>query len=111
MSEKAFVEEQISSNKVVVFSKSYCPYCKKAKAALFGIIPESSVIVIELDHRGDGDAIQDALLGITGRRSVPQVFIGGKFFGGGDETAEAAANGSLSQALNAQEGQSVTYEL
>lgn len=102
MSMKAFVEEQISSNKVVVFSKSYCPYCKKAKAALFGIISEKDVLIIELDQREDGNAIQDALLEVTGRRSVPQVFIGGKFFGGGDETAEAAGNGSLSKALTSE---------
>ena len=34
-------------------------------------------ICLQLDQRGDGDAIQDALLEVTGRRSVPQVFIGG----------------------------------
>lgn len=64
-----FVKLQVSSNKVVVFSKSYCPYCKKAKAAIkdAGL---SEFYVIELDERDDGDAIQDALLKITGARSV-----------------------------------------
>ena len=28
MSAKAFVQEQITSSKVVIFSKSYCPFCK-----------------------------------------------------------------------------------
>ena len=30
------VQERISSNKVMIFSKSGCPYCKKAKAAVEG---------------------------------------------------------------------------
>jgi hypothetical protein len=40
----------------------------------------------QLDQRDDGDAIQAALAEITGGRSVPRVFIGGKFIGGGDDT-------------------------
>ena len=64
-----FVQLQVSSNKVIVFSKSYCPFCKKTKAALKdeGL---SDFTVIELDERDDGDAIQDALLKVTGARSV-----------------------------------------
>jgi glutaredoxin 3 len=34
MSVKSFVDSAIAKYKVVGFSKSYCPYCKKAKAAL-----------------------------------------------------------------------------
>jgi len=29
-----FIETALAADKVVVFSKSYCPYCKKAKDAL-----------------------------------------------------------------------------
>ncbi len=32
----------------------------------------------------DGDDVQDALMDVTGRRTVPQVFIGSKFVGGCD---------------------------
>lgn len=69
MSKAEFVELKVSSNKVVVFSKTYCPYCKKAKAALAeaGL---NDYLLIELDERDDGDAIQDALLAKTGGRSV-----------------------------------------
>jgi hypothetical protein len=41
---------------------------------------------VQLDQRDDGDAIQAALGEITGGKSVPRVFIGGKFIGGGDDT-------------------------
>ena len=66
---KAFVELQVKDNKVVVFSKTYCPYCKKAKEALSSTGLKDYAL-IELDQREDGDEIQDILLGITGGRSV-----------------------------------------
>eukprot|EP00955_Chlamydomonas_euryale_P059055 357274-Chlamydomonas_euryale.AAC.22 len=43
-----FVQEAITQNKVVVFSKSYCPYCTKAKRALNGVIKPSDYLVIEV---------------------------------------------------------------
>ena len=69
MSKKAYVELQIKENKVAVFSKSYCPYCKKAKEALSSTGLKDYALV-ELDERDDGDEIQDILKGITGGRSV-----------------------------------------
>lgn len=40
-------------------------------------------MVVELDQRSDGGAIQAALENLTGQRTVPNVFIGGKSIGGG----------------------------
>ena len=34
MSAKQIVEDAIAGNKIVIFSKSYCPYCKRAKNLL-----------------------------------------------------------------------------
>lgn len=45
--------------------------------------------------------IQDALGDLTGARSVPRVFIGGKFIGGGDDTVRKADSGELKQLLTA----------
>lgn len=69
MSKADYVNLQVSGNKVVVFSKTYCPYCKKAKEALSNV-GLKDYLLIELDEREDGDEIQDALKGITGARSV-----------------------------------------
>lgn len=66
---KAYVELQIKENKVVVFSKTYCPYCKKTKETLSSTGLKDYTL-IELDQRDDGDEIQDILKGITGARSV-----------------------------------------
>jgi len=88
-----FVDEQIAAHKVMMFSKTYCPFCTKAKKALTsaGVTFE----VIELEHRKDMDAIQDVLKRMTGARSVPRVFINGKCIGGGDETAALQKKGKL----------------
>jgi glutaredoxin 3 len=63
-----------------VFSKSYCPYCTDTKN-LFSRL-NVPVKVHELDRMPDGSAIQSALLGMTGQRTVPNVFINGKHLGG-----------------------------
>lgn len=45
--------------------------------------------------------MQDALLKVTGGRSVPRVFVDGKFIGGGDDTAAMARDGRLKEMLTA----------
>lgn len=59
------VEAKIAATPVVVYSKSYCPYCTKTKALLKEI--GASFDVIELDQVDDGDAQQSALEAITGK--------------------------------------------
>ncbi|KAG9450700.1 hypothetical protein H6P81_010665 [Aristolochia fimbriata] len=96
--EEAFVRKTISSHEIVMFSKSYCPYCRRAKA----VFKEMNKIphVIELDQRDDGMDIQDALGVVVGRRTVPQVFINGKHVGGSDDTVEAYQSGELAKLLS-----------
>eukprot|EP00752_Nemacystus_decipiens_P012123 g10748.t1 len=83
----------VDKHGVVVYSKSYCPFCVKAKKALDTI--GAKYEVIELDKVEDGSAIQDALQSITGQRSVPNVFIGGTSIGGGDDTVRLQKSGEL----------------
>ncbi|KAJ0089500.1 hypothetical protein Patl1_14176 [Pistacia atlantica] len=54
---------------------------------------------ISLLLTADGSNIQDALLEIVGRRTVPQVFINGKHIGGSDDTVEAYESGKLAKLL------------
>ncbi|GAO48347.1 hypothetical protein G7K_2520-t1 [Saitoella complicata NRRL Y-17804] len=77
---KTLVEKLVKENAVVVFSKSYCPFCTKAKNLL---VNKYAVFrAIELDLRDDGAAIQDYLKEKTNQSTVPNVFIGGKQVGG-----------------------------
>jgi len=97
---KAEMDELIKSKPVLVISKSYCPFCKKAKQVLakYKIDPEKFE-VIEIDNRKDMDEIQAYMKKLTGASSVPRVFIGGRCIGGGDETAGAHKAGKLEALL------------
>ncbi|CAN6848774.1 hypothetical protein Bca4012_048260 [Brassica carinata] len=95
--EAEFVKKTISSHKIVIFSKSYCPYCRRAKS-VFGELDQVPHVV-ELDEREDGWNVQSALGEIVGRRTVPQVFINGKHIGGSDDTVEAHESGELAKLL------------
>ena len=94
-SAKEVVDAAIRGNRVMVFSKSYCPYCTKGKNALASVLPKDKFVVMEIEDRPDCAALQDYLLSITGGRSVPRVFIDGTFIGGGDDTAALASSGKL----------------
>ncbi len=52
------------------------------------------------DSMDNGSAIQDALASLTGRHTVPNVFIGGKSIGGGDDTEALDRAGRLSTKLS-----------
>ncbi|KND04306.1 glutaredoxin [Spizellomyces punctatus DAOM BR117] len=87
------VEDALSENKVVVFSKTYCPYCTKAKRLLDFLNVEYESF--ELDERLDGQAIQNYLKEKTRQRTVPNIFINGQHLGGSDKLHEAHASGKL----------------
>ncbi|PKU69083.1 glutaredoxin-C8 [Dendrobium catenatum] len=94
---EAFVKKTVAAHNIVIFSKSYCPYCRRAKAVFSEL--KKAPYVVELDQRDDGGEIQDALSTIVGRRTVPQVFINGKHLGGSDDTVEAYESGKLAKIL------------
>ena len=87
---------------VVVFSKPYCPYCRKALEALSleGLSAESDkLLVVDLSKHSNTQEIQSTLQSMTGRRTVPNIFVGGKSIGGGDETLSFQQSGELSTML------------
>jgi len=92
-----FAKAEIASNDVVVFSKSYCPYCSSTKELFKSMNIDAKVI--ELNEMDDGNAIQAALLDITGQRTVPNVFIKGNHLGGNDDTQAAARSGKLKKMM------------
>ena len=89
----------IERNKVVIFSKSYCPYCQRTKKLFDDMHVEYKAF--ELDEMSEGGDIQRLLLNKTRQRTVPNVFVSGQHIGGNDDTARAAANGRLAELLAA----------
>ena len=62
------VKDLIKSDTVVIFSKSYCPYCRLAKEVFDNL--KQKFTAIELDQRDDCDEIQAILGEITGAKTV-----------------------------------------
>jgi len=90
------IQELIHKYPVMVFSKSYCPYSKKAKSILLKYKLEKNYHVLELDQLPSKvDDYQDELGKLTGARTVPRVFIAGKCIGGGDDTSALEKRGEL----------------
>ncbi|WOL10065.1 monothiol glutaredoxin-S6 [Canna indica] len=70
--------------------KSSCP-CEISSIKLYSLRAkrvfselQEKPFVVELDLRDDGGEIQDVLLDLVGRRTVPQVFINSQHIGGSD---------------------------
>jgi glutaredoxin len=81
------VQKVVESNKVVVFAKTYCPYCKKAKKLLESLGVE--FVAIELDELGElGKTVQESLEEMTNQSTVPSVFANQEHLGGSDDLAK-----------------------
>lgn len=66
--EAHFVKHTVENNEVVIFSKTYCPYCRTAKS-IFGELGVP-IKVLELDRMEDGAMVQDILGEMTKARTV-----------------------------------------
>ncbi|CAG7853928.1 SubName: Full=Probable GRX1-glutaredoxin {ECO:0000313/EMBL:CCA67126.1} [Serendipita indica DSM 11827] len=96
------VDSTIDENFVTVFSKSWCPYCRRAKNLLNSLeLPEGKNIqVLELDLRDDGSQIQSYLARKTGQTTVPNIFINREHIGGSDDLVDLHKSGKLVKLLN-----------
>uniref|UniRef100_A0A674ER46 Thioredoxin reductase 3 n=1 Tax=Salmo trutta TaxID=8032 RepID=A0A674ER46_SALTR len=94
---KSRIQELIDSNQVLVFSKSYCPYCVKVK----DLFKELNVNcnVVELDLIDNGSNYQELLLEMTRQKTVPNVFVNKTHIGGCDKTMQAHKDGILQKLL------------
>jgi glutaredoxin 3 len=76
---------------VKMYTTQVCPYCVRAKA----LLKQRGVELID-EVRIDLDPAQrDHMMSITGRRTVPQIFIGETHVGGCDDLVELDQKGGL----------------
>jgi glutaredoxin 3 len=84
-------------NKVVMYTTQVCPYCVRAKA----LLKQRGVDSIE-EIRVDLDpAAREQMMTSTGRRTVPQIFIGDTHVGGCDDLMALDQRGGLKPLLQA----------
>ncbi len=78
-------------NPVKMYTTQVCPYCVRAKA----LLKQRGVEQIE-EIRVDLDPAQrEAMMALTGRRTVPQIFIGQTHVGGCDDLVALDQRGGL----------------
>ncbi|MBB2486615.1 glutaredoxin 3 [Mitsuaria sp. WAJ17] len=80
---------------VKMYTTQVCPYCVRAKA----LLKQRGVEQIE-EIRVDLDPAQrEAMMSLTGRRTVPQIFIGQTHVGGCDDLVALDQRGGLTPLL------------
>lgn len=95
--EFADCEEIVEANmmKVVMYTSGFCPYCIRAERVLHARgVTEIEKIRIDLDPSRRAEMIEK-----TGRRTVPQIYIGDTHVGGYDDLARLDRGGGLVKLL------------
>ena len=81
---------------VLMYSSTVCPYCMRAEMLLKQRgVTEIEKILIDRDQ-----SIRDAMMARTGRRTVPQIYIGETHVGGFDDLSALDREGKLLPLLN-----------
>lgn len=99
----------LSRSPLVIFSKSYCPYSRKAKKILLDEMDiQPAPTVVELDQHAMGPQLQALLRERTGRGTVPNVMVAGRSLGGGDDVEGMLRDGVLGEKILGMSGRKIT---
>lgn len=79
---------------ITVYTASFCGYCLRVLALLQRRGIDYTEISVE-DHPG----LRDELVARSGRRSLPQIYLGDRHLGGATELAALDQNGELDRLL------------
>ena len=79
---------------VKVYTKSFCPYCVRAKA----LLDRKGIAYEEIDAEHD-DALRTWLVEASGQRTVPQIFVGDRSLGGFSDIDALDRQGKLDAIL------------
>jgi glutaredoxin 3 len=82
---------------VKMFTSQVCPFCIRAKA----LLQQRGVVEIEEVRVDLNPAERDHMMELTGRRTVPQIFIGQTHVGGCDDLMALDRRGGLLPLLQA----------
>jgi glutaredoxin 3 len=80
---------------VKMFTTQVCPYCQRAKR----LLEQRGVQAIEEVRVDLQPALRETMVQLTGRRTVPQIFIGDTHVGGCDDLYALDRRGALAPLL------------
>ena len=82
---------------VKMYTTAVCPYCVRAKQ----LLKSKGVETIEEIRIDTDPAAREQMMQSTGRRTVPQIYIGATHVGGFDDLAALDSKGGLTPLLQA----------
>ena len=78
-----------------MYSSNFCPYCTNAER----LLSEKGFDNIEKIKIDQDQSLLEEMIQKTGKRTVPQVFIGNHYVGGFEELRECDKSGELDKLL------------
>jgi len=81
---------------IILYTKDYCPYCKRAKA----LLTSKGVRFTEYDVADNPERFAEMVERSNGGRTVPQIFIGETHVGGATDMFKLNDAGKLDPLLN-----------
>jgi len=84
----------MSAPAVLMYSKSWCPYCERAR----DLLRRKGASFEEIDIETQPER-REEMIRRSGRRTVPQIFIGERHIGGSDDLHGLDAAGALERLL------------
>ena len=81
--------------KVEMYATMWCPYCSRART----LLREKGVDFVDIDVAEEPSRRVEMVERSGGRRTVPQIFIGGEHIGGCDELVALERAGKLDAKL------------
>jgi glutaredoxin 3 len=84
----------VSRPAIVMYVTGWCPYCQRVR----GLLAKKGLEFTEIDVDEDGKLRQE-MIARSGRRTVPQIFIGDKHVGGCDDLLSLDGSGELDRLI------------
>ena len=84
----------MSQPRVTMYTTGWCPYCQRAR----GLMTKKGLTFEEINVDDDAK-LREEMVARSGRRTVPQIFIGDRHVGGCDELFALDGSGELDRLI------------
>lgn len=82
--------------KIEIYTTAWCGYCSRAKA----VLDRKGIAYVEIDVTSTPGARDEMIKRAEGRRTVPQIFVDGRYLGDSDQLVTLDRTGQLDALLN-----------